>query len=82
MGGELLCCLREDRLAPPEAGQPKGTRSLLVGFVDHRGTRVCLVHMYFTPAGDIGASGLPDPKEIVDDTHIYRVYRPKSHQQA
>lgn len=49
---------------------------MTVGIVDQNGTRVCLVHMFFIPTGEIGASGLPDPKEIVDDTHIYKLYEP------
>ena len=50
---------------------------MTVGFVDQHGTRVCLVHMFIVPSGKIGASGLPDPKEIVDNTHIYRLYEPR-----
>lgn len=73
--GELLCCLRKERPAAPEANQPPGTRSMLIGFVDRRGVRVCLVHMFFTPAGTIGGSGRPDPKEIVDETHIFKFSR-------
>jgi hypothetical protein len=75
MAGEFLCCLKKEVAADPESGQPPGTRSLILGLIDRQGRRLCVVHMFFTPSGTIGGSGLPDPKEIVDDRYVYRVYK-------
>jgi hypothetical protein len=70
--GEFLSCLKKEVVAGPH--QPPGTRSLMVGFVNRDGIRECLVHFYYLPDGKIGASGKPDPKEIVDSLAIYRLY--------
>jgi hypothetical protein len=45
-----------------------------VGFVNRNGVRECLVLFYYLPDGKIGVSGRPDPKAIVDDAVIYRLY--------
>ncbi len=70
--GEFLSCLKKEVAAGPH--QPPGTRSLMVGFVNRDGVRECLVHFYYLPDGNIGASGRPDPKEIVDNQAIYRLF--------
>lgn len=72
LDGEFLCCLKKEVSAGPH--QPPGTRSLMVGFVNRDGVRECLVHFYYLPDGNLGASGKPDPKEIVDAEAIYRLY--------
>lgn len=46
----------------------------MVRFVNRHGLRECLVHLYYLPDGKMGASGKPDPKEILDDEAIYRLY--------
>ncbi len=35
--------------------------------------KVALVHRYLRPDGTVGASGMPDPKELLDDDVIYFV---------
>lgn len=72
LSGEFQSCLKKEVAAGPH--QPPGTRSLMVGFVNRDGVRECLVHLYYRPDGKLGASGKPDPKEIVDARVIYRLH--------
>lgn len=72
LAGEFLSCLKKEVAAGLH--QPPGTRSLTVGFVNRNGVRECLVLFYYLPDGKIGVSGRPDPKAIVDDAVIYRLY--------
>lgn len=72
LAGEFQSCLKKEVAAGSH--QPPGTRSLVVGFINSEGIRECLVHFYYLPDGKIGASGKPDPKEIVDRSAIYRLH--------
>jgi hypothetical protein len=47
-------------------GFPPGTRTEIVVYWDDL-TRVALVHQIRLPNGELGASGLPDPKELLVD---------------
>lgn len=47
----------------------------MVSYVDERGHRVFLVHMFLRPDGSIGASGLPDPKWLFADGNVYEPTR-------
>jgi hypothetical protein len=58
--------------AYPLATEPPGTRSQMVAYFDGR-QRVALVHRYLRPDGSVGASGMPDPKELFDDGILYFV---------
>jgi hypothetical protein len=53
------------QLAPPEAGQVEGTMSHVFDLVDNRGypdrRLLGTFHVYRTPEGGIGASGMHDP---------------------
>lgn len=54
------------------ASEPPGTRSQIVAYYDGN-ERVALVHQYLRPDEMIGASGLPDPKELREEGVIYFV---------
>jgi hypothetical protein len=56
---------------PP--GFPAGTRSQLVQYIDAAGKVVAVVHQYLLPNGEIGASGKPDPKEVITDDYHYLI---------
>lgn len=56
---------RDDVLANPEQrGEPQGTRSQFIRYVDAQGQWLVEVHQYLRPDGTIGAKGRPDPKRI------------------
>lgn len=54
------------------ASEPAGTLSQIVAY-ESDGNRIALVHRYLRPDGSIGASGRPDPKELLEDGILYYV---------
>ena len=56
----------------PLLSEPVGTRSQMVAYFDDV-RKVALVHRYLRPDGTDGASGMPDPKELLDDGVLYFV---------
>src|SRR5262249_18857036 len=63
--GELTERLIKDRQPnPPPPGMPSGTRSQIIAYLD-AGRQVAIVHRYLLPNGQIGGSGLPDPKRLL-----------------
>ena len=69
--GRLREVVVKDRPCPL-ASEPAGTRSQMVAYFDGV-RRVALVHRYLRPDGTVGASGMPDPKELLDDGVLYFV---------
>lgn len=61
LDGELTEWTVEDGDPDPRAGEPPGTRSQIVDYLD-RGHRVARIHQYLRADGSLGGSGLPDPK--------------------
>lgn len=49
---------------PHLKGEPKGTRSQVIRYLDQTGQWVVVVHQYLRPNGALGGSGRPDPKRI------------------
>jgi hypothetical protein len=65
---------RKDRHPnPPPATEALCTRSQIVLYVDCHGRAVALVHQYVRPNGQLGASGRPDPKMLLDGAEILYV---------
>lgn len=50
--------------ASAAAGQPPGTLSQQVRYLDENGV-VARAHRFVLPDGELGASGLPDPKAVL-----------------
>jgi len=68
LAGELVMHLGSDRVPrrlPP--GEPPGTRSQIIYYYDAEGEPVAVVHQYLRPDGSLGASGRPDPKQLLID---------------
>ena len=63
------CCLKKTT-KPLYANLPPGTLSLTVGFLDNQGRFKFMVHLYLRPNGEIAASGLLDPKALIEDDGI------------
>jgi hypothetical protein len=58
----------------PRMGQPVGTRSQLVEYWDAqqgRLVKVALAHRYLLADGSLGASGKPDPKQVLHQGMLY-----------
>jgi hypothetical protein len=71
--GELSERLIKDRQPnPPPPGMPAGTRSQIIAYLE-AGKQVAIVHQYLLPNGELGASGLPDPKRLLIDGILHIV---------
>jgi hypothetical protein len=58
--------------SPPLIWLPVCTWSQRVAYYDKKlGTKVLEVHRYLQPDGKLGASGLPDPKELYHEGVLY-----------
>lgn len=70
--GELAEHILKDRIpTPPAAGEPRGTRSQYIAYLDEDGDEVARVHQYLRPDGSLGGSGRPDPKFVVAGQAAY-----------
>lgn len=49
----------------PRAKEPFCTRSQYIIYIDSKGQKVAGVHQYLRTNGKIGASGRPDPEELL-----------------
>lgn len=71
LAGEFSCCLKEYR-AEKRSGDLAGMRSYLVTYLrtsEHLPTFI--VHFFMEAQGNLGASGLLDPKWIYEDGVVY-----------
>jgi len=69
--GEFSCCLKAIR-AEKSAGNLTGMRSYFVRYLRASDlVPTFSVHFYLDDQGNVGASGLPDPKWIYEDGVIY-----------
>jgi hypothetical protein len=64
--GQLVPQLIKDSMLqdPHQKGEPKGTRSQVIRYLDLSGQWVVVVHQYLRPNGTLGGSGKPDPKRL------------------
>lgn len=51
---------------PPQkaSGEPPGTLSQIVAYLDLDGRQLAVVHQYLRKDGSLGGSGRPDPKKL------------------
>lgn len=50
---------------------PAETHSQFLEYINADGKVVARVHQYLLPNGRLGASGKPDPKEVITDEYYY-----------
>lgn len=62
-----------NKLAPARAGQPRGTKSQIVAYINSNGDQIALVHQYLKPDGTLGGSGKPDPKELLEGEVLFKI---------
>jgi hypothetical protein len=71
MQEDLYAVVWWDQPAKPTAGQPPGTRSQMLRYFRRSdGQLMAIVHQYRLTNGELGASGLPDPKWLRDGDRI------------
>jgi hypothetical protein len=63
--------LREANPDLIKSGQPLGTKSQMVVYLDSNDDQIALVHQYLRPDGTLGGSGRPDPKKVLKDGVLY-----------
>src|SRR5689334_5841853 len=64
--GQLHPVLRSDKHpTSSRANEPICTRSQYISYVNEEGQKVAGVHQYLRVDGTLGASGRPDPKELL-----------------
>ena len=61
--GEFAELVQSSSAPSPTSGQPRGTRSQRVVYLD-RGQQIAVAHRFVAPDGSIGGSGRPDPKAV------------------
>jgi hypothetical protein len=69
--GELIEVVTRSANAIPEANQMPGAKSQRIEYRDPNGLTVAVIHQYLNLDGSLGASGKPDPKEILINGIIY-----------
>lgn len=64
--GDLAPQMLSDRVLqnPHLRGEPPGTRSQTIRYIDIAGQWVVEIHQYLRADGSLGASGKPDPKRL------------------
>jgi hypothetical protein len=74
LSGELRAVARRDSTpVRPKANEPVGTHSQEVSYFDATNQELARVHQYIRPQGQVGASGLPDPKRLFENGILYRI---------
>jgi len=58
---------------PIKSGLPRGTKTQVIAYVNSADQQVALVHQYRNPDGSLGGSGLPDPKQLLEDGILYLI---------
>ena len=58
---------------PPQkrSGEPPGTLSQILAYLDSQGRQMAIVHQYLRKDGSIGGSGRPDPKKLFYQGTVY-----------
>ena len=70
VGDDVMEIVTRSAPASPRSGQPRGTVSEEVSY--YTGTeQLARAHRFLTPDGEVGGSGLPDPKVVVLDGTMY-----------
>jgi len=59
--------------SPKSSGEPPGTLSQIVAYLDSQGRQVAIVHQYLRRDGSVGGSGRPDPKKLFHNGKLYVV---------
>ena len=64
---------KDHEVDPTKSGQPPGTKSQIIEYLDKNLNQVAIVHQYRLPSGQLGGSGRPDPKTLRIGNILYRI---------
>jgi len=73
LGGEFSTRMKQTHPSRTQANEPFCTYTQEVFYIDSGNQEVVRAHQYLRPDGALGASGLPDPKQIVENGIMYRL---------
>ncbi len=76
LAGELAIRMKQSHPSRTKADEPFCTWTQEVFYLDATNQEVARIHQYLRPDGTLGASGLPDPKQIFEDGLMYRLRKP------
>jgi hypothetical protein len=71
--GEFTLECIYNKPAPAKAGQPRGTKSQIIAYINSKGEQIALVHQYLKRDGTLGGGGQPDPKELLQGDVLYKI---------
>src|SRR5271169_2032607 len=74
--GELATRMNQSHPSRTKANEPFCTWTQEVFYIDATNQEIARVHQYLRPDGTLGASGLPDPKMLVEGNVMYRLRTP------
>ena len=69
--GKLFEKVYSEESPQKRSGEPPGTLSQIVAYLDSQGRQVAIVHQYLRKDGSIGGSGRPDPKKLFYLGNVY-----------
>ncbi len=75
-GQATMRVVKDAHPSPPLADEPECTKSQLLAYYDLTGQKLAEAHQYVRPDGTIGASGKPDPKEVLHEGIVHLLDRP------
>jgi hypothetical protein len=77
LSGQLTTRLKQTHPSRTKANEPFCTWTQEVFYIDPvPNQEVARIHQYLRPDGKLGASGRPDPKQLVEGGVMYRLRKP------
>jgi len=73
--GEWTAHILESRISTALTQETVEITSVMLSYRDQDGNEMARVHQYERPDGSLAASGLPDPKRLVQDGILYRLIK-------
>jgi hypothetical protein len=75
--GELSAHVLEETISKLLTQEPGPIRSQMVSYRDKNNQEIARVHQFLRPDGSIAASGMPDPKRLMEGGVLYRLEKKK-----
>lgn len=73
--GEWTSHVLESRISDALTQETVQITSTMLSYRDRDGNEMARIHQYQRPDGSIAASGLPDPKRLLQDGILYRLVK-------
>jgi len=75
--GELSAHVLEETISTLLTHEPGPIRSQMVSYRDVNNQEIARVHQFLRPDDSIAASGMPDPKRLLEGGVLYRLEKKK-----